>query len=56
MFAVSYIDENDKINLKRGFKSDAEVYRWVEAHDAIVPLKLLVWSDEIDCYSTFKKF
>ena len=56
MFAVSYIDSNNRINLKGGFKSDKEAYSWIDAHSDITPVKLLVWSDYIDCYDTHKIF
>ena len=55
MFAISYIDNNNKIALKGGFKSDKAAYRWIDDNELyITPLKLLFWSDEIDCYDTLR--
>lgn len=57
MFRVSYIDRNGKIAHKGGFDSDASAYKWVNAQgNNIIPLKLLVWSEDIQCFDTFKKF
>ena len=55
MFAISYLDNNNKISLKGGFKSDKAAYRWIDDNELyITPLKLLFWSDEIDCYDTLR--
>ena len=56
MFRVVYIDDNNKINHKGGFNSDAEAYKWIDAHKEVTPVRLLIWSDELDCFDTFKKF
>ena len=57
MFRVSYIDGNGKISHKGGFKSDKEAYEWMAKQgNKIVPLKLLVWSEEIQCYETLHQF
>ena len=56
MFRLSYIDSNNNIAHKGGFKSDAEAYRWLESQSNIAPIKLLIWSDELDCYETLKRF
>lgn len=57
MFCVSYYDKYGQVSQKGGFKSDKEAYQWVrEQGDLIIPLKLLVWSEEIDCYTTLYKF
>lgn len=54
MFRVSYIDNNNAIAHKGGFNSDAEAYEWIDKQNNITPLKLLVWSEEIQCFDTFK--
>ena len=57
MFRVSYYDKYGRVSQKGGFKSDKEAYKWVrEQGNSIIPLKFLVWSEEIDCYTTLYKF
>lgn len=57
MFRVSYIDSNDQISVKSGFKSDKAAYEWVNQQGKnIVPLKLGVWSEYLGCYRTIDEF
>lgn len=51
MWKVSYLNlENNQIELKGEFKSDKEAIEWVENNkDKIVALKLLVWSEYLQC-------
>ena len=55
MFRVSYIDAHDRISHKGGFKSTLDAMNWVRAQgNAITPLKLLVWDEELQCYSELR--
>lgn len=56
MFRVSYIAKNGEILHKAGFKSDKEAYEWINAHEEIVPLKLLIWSEAQQCFRAFETF
>ena len=55
MFRVSYII-NNAISHKGGFKTEEAAREWVNNTANIKPLKLLVWDNEIDCYSTVETF
>ena len=56
MFRVSYLN-NNSISHKGGFKTEEEARGWIETQGAnIKPLKLLVWDNDIDCYSTVETF
>lgn len=54
MFRISYIDIHGNVAHKGGFKSDKDAYTWIDSNPGIIPLKLLVWSEEIQCFDTFK--
>ena len=64
MFRVSYLQNGTLDNAKikaykvahKTFRSQEEALEWVDNNSQITPLKLLVWSDDIDCYSTVMKF
>lgn len=57
MFRVSYINANGTINHKSGFETEAEARKWIEANkDQNKILKLLVWDNNIDCFSTVEEF
>lgn len=56
LYRVSYIDSNNAITHKSGFKTSQEAKQWLRTAKNITPLKLLVWDDEIDCYSTVEVF
>lgn len=57
MFRVSYINENNEIMHKGGFASDKEAIEWMEAHpETVTPLKLLVWSEYLQCYRTIETY
>lgn len=51
MFRVIYIDENG-YGHKGGFKTDKDANDWAAAQQgtAIVPIRLMVWSEEIQCF------
>lgn len=55
MFRVSYII-NNSISHKSGFKTEEAAREWIEKTADIKPLKLLVWDNDIDCYSTVETF
>lgn len=56
MWKVSYMDlEDDEIKLKGGFKSDKEADEWIRSNN-IIPLKLLVWSELLQCYRTVEEY
>ena len=55
MFRVSYIN-NNAIYHKSGFKTEEETRKWIAETSDIKPLKLLIWDNEIDCYSTVETF
>lgn len=57
MFRVSYIDSKNRLAHKGGFKTDKAAYAWISQMGAsITPLKLLVWSEDLQCYETLHKF
>lgn len=56
MFRVSYINKDNKIEHKGGFNSTKEAMNWVNENNEITPLKLLVWDEDIDCFSTIYEF
>ena len=47
--------EDDGIKLKGGFKSDKEADEWIRSNN-IIPLKLLVWSELLQCYRTVEEY
>ena len=53
MWSVSYMDlEDDEIKSKGGFKSDKEANEWMDKQEnekKIIALKLLVWSEYLQC-------
>ena len=58
MWRVSYI-EDDIVKIKSGFKSDKEADEWVcsrEKESDFVPLKLLVWSELLQCYKVVEEY
>lgn len=56
MWKVSYMDlEDDGIKSKGGFKSDKEADEWIRNNN-IIPLKLLVWSELLQCYRTVEEY
>lgn len=55
MFRVSYIDARDRLSHKGGFSSTLEAMNWVRAQgSAITALKLLVWDEELQCFSELR--
>ncbi len=56
MFALSYITTNDEIALKTNFKSDKEVYNFIKVNKGITPIKLLVWSEDSQCYKLLEQY
>ena len=55
MFRISYIDAQERISHKSGFKSTFDAMNWVRAlGNTITPLKLLVWDEELQCYSELR--
>ena len=57
MFRVSYIDNaTNAVALKGGFASTKEARLWVESQgEKIIALKLLVWDEDLDCYSVLRE-
>ena len=55
LFRISYMDRNDNIDHK-AFKDTKEAMDWVNQNTDITPLKLLVWDENINCFSTLYKF
>ena len=56
MYRVSYIN-NNSISHKGSFKTEESAREWIESQGTnIKPLKLLVWNNDIDCYSTVETF
>lgn len=55
MFRISYLDQKNNLAHK-SFESVAAAYKWVEENTDITPLRLLIWDDSIDCFTTYKKF
>lgn len=46
MWTVIYLDREDKVVNKGGFKSDAEAFGWInQNHNNINPLSINVWSE-----------
>ena len=58
MFRVSYINNStNQLAHKGGLSSTKEAIEWVRQQgEKITALKLLVWDEDIDCFSTLKKF
>ena len=57
MYRVSYINSNGIINHKVGFATEIEARKWIEENKKQNKiLKLLVWNNDIDCYSTVEEF
>lgn len=57
MYRVSYINANGTINHKGGFATEIEARKWIEGNkENNKVLKLLVWDNDIDCYSTVEEF
>lgn len=56
MFRVSYINNsNDAIEHKGGFESTKAASQWVKSMgNKITALKLLVWDEDIQCFSTLR--
>lgn len=58
MWKISYMEGNN-IKLKGGFKSDKEANDWINSKNKdcdFVPLKLLVWSELLQCYRTVEEY
>ncbi len=53
MFRVSYIDKDNSIQHK-SFKDTRSAWEWINRNTEIVPLKLLVRDELIQCYSTLE--
>lgn len=50
MFRVIYIDKNG-YGHKGGFKTDKDANAWATAQNtAVIPIRLMVWSEEIQCF------
>ena len=57
MYRVSYIGVNGIINHKGGFVTEIEAREWIDANkEQNKILKLLVWDNDIDCFSTVEEF
>ena len=60
MWSISYMDlEDDEIKSKGGFKSDKEAIEWMDKQEnekKIIALKLLVWSEYLQCCRTVLDF
>jgi hypothetical protein len=64
MFRISYLQNGtlDTAKVKaysiahKTFNSKAEALDWVSNNAQITPIKLLVWDDEIDCFTTVREF
>ena len=58
MFRVSYINTlSNTIAHKSGFNTMEIAKDWIKSQATnIKPLKLLVWDNEVDCYSTVEEF
>ena len=57
MYRVSYINSNGIINHKVGFATEIEARKWIEENkEQNKILKLLVWNNDVDCYSTVEEF
>lgn len=56
MWRISYLDlSNDETGQKGGFTSDKDAMEWAEKQEKegrIVALKLLVWSELLQCCRT----
>lgn len=55
MFRISYIDENNTIQHKQ-FDDTKQAQIWVDSTPQITPLRLLVWDELIECFSTLREF
>jgi hypothetical protein len=55
MFRVSYIS-NNAVAHKGGFNTEEAAREWIAQAQNIKPLKLLVWDNDVDCYSTVETF
>lgn len=53
MFRIVYIDDKNEIAHKGGFASDKDAYTWIDNNN-ICATKLLVWSEDLQCYETFR--
>lgn len=51
MFRVIYIDKNG-YGHKGGFKTDKDANDWAAAqkNTTIIPIRLMVWSEDIQCF------
>lgn len=57
MFRVSYINANGTINHKGGFTTEMKARKWIEENkENNKILKLLVWDNDVDCYSIVEEF
>ena len=58
MFSVSFIDNTtDEILHKNGFESDKAAYDWIDSQgNKITALKLLIWSEALQCGRTIEEF
>ena len=54
-FRVVYLDENG-YGHKGGFKSDKEANDWARSQTQATPIRLLVWSEEIQCFRKLYDF
>ena len=55
MFMVVYLDDNG-YGHKGGFKSDKEANNWAAQQLNKIPLRLMVWSEEIQCYRKLDEY
>lgn len=58
MYRVSYVDkETNTIAHKGALQNEEDARAWIkEQGERIKPLKLLVWDNNIDCFSTVEVF
>lgn len=60
MWMISYLNlNNDKVAQKGGFSNDKQAIEWAkeqENNKQIIALKLLVWSEQLQCYREVVNF
>lgn len=50
MWTVIYLDRQDNVARKGGFKADSEAFAWLDKNKGQVhPISISVWSDHSQC-------